>query len=529
MITSSYEIAGGDFEHGGRASSSLKEQLKRIGADPGAVRRAMIAAYEAEMNVVIHAHKGVLEFVLDEKQLDVEVRDEGPGIPDIALAMTEGYSTAPEAARDLGFGAGMGLPNIKKSSDCFAIQSTVGVGTRVAFTVYLKPEKSAEEARSSVHVAQGHCRGCLRCVSACPTGALRVRGGVPVILEHLCLDCPVCIGACTGGALAMKAATRVPTASGGTVLVVSSCFFAQFGAGVSPQRVMGALGEAGFREVAVLEAWERALRGAVVEYARGEVKARPVISPACPVVVNLIEMRFPALIPHLAPFLSPVEAAREALAGRHVVLAAACPAMRTALVKGGASTDLETVLPASLRRRLLPAIHAGGKEAERVATGQSAPKEALLRVTGIGHVMRALEAVENGLASDVEAMEPWACEQGCFGSPLWSEDAFLALHRSRGVDRPDDPPARAIRRAKPFAARAGLRLDSDMAKAIAKLAEISALGKGLPGRDCGACGAPSCTAFAEDVVLGRADRGLCVHLAVGERALNARDSGDKEK
>ena len=113
----SYDIESNDFRRAGAASRAIKEHLKRIGADAEAIRRTMIASYEAEMNVVIHSLGGRLEASLNDVRIDVNVVDEGPGIPDIDLAMTEGYSTASTEARALGFGAGMGLPNIKRSSD----------------------------------------------------------------------------------------------------------------------------------------------------------------------------------------------------------------------------------------------------------------------------------------------------------------------------------------------------------------------------------------------------------------------------
>ena len=105
MSAVSYKIKGGDYENDGAASRRVKEQLKKIGADPAVVRRAMVAAYEAEMNVVIHAHQGELRASLHDGQLDVEVVDEGPGIPDVDVAMTPGFSTASAEARELGFGA----------------------------------------------------------------------------------------------------------------------------------------------------------------------------------------------------------------------------------------------------------------------------------------------------------------------------------------------------------------------------------------------------------------------------------------
>ena len=148
MTESCREIRGGDFDQAGAASRLLKEQLKKIGVAPEILRRAVIAAYEAEMNVVIHAHRGVMKTALDDTQARVEVLDEGPGIADPELAMTEGYSTAGPPARQLGFGAGLGLPNIRKSVDRFTIESTVGQGTRLRFTIYLKPQGGGRRSRS---------------------------------------------------------------------------------------------------------------------------------------------------------------------------------------------------------------------------------------------------------------------------------------------------------------------------------------------------------------------------------------------
>ena len=146
----SYSIEGSDFKAAGAASRAIKEHLKRIGADAEAIRRTMIAAYEAEMNVVIHAERGRLQASLSDRAVDVNVIDEGPGIPDIRQAMKEGFSTATSEARALGFGAGMGLPNIQRNSDRLRISSHVGQGTRVSFTVMLKP---AATSRRAAHLA----------------------------------------------------------------------------------------------------------------------------------------------------------------------------------------------------------------------------------------------------------------------------------------------------------------------------------------------------------------------------------------
>ncbi|NLJ40151.1 MAG: anti-sigma regulatory factor [Clostridiales bacterium] len=126
-----YEIESGNFTKAGEAAGNIKKLLRQLGIDAGVVRRVSIAAYEAEMNMVIHSIGGIIKILIDPEAITFKARDTGPGIEDIELAMKEGYSTATDFARELGFGAGMGLPNIKKCSDDFIIKSEVGVGTRL--------------------------------------------------------------------------------------------------------------------------------------------------------------------------------------------------------------------------------------------------------------------------------------------------------------------------------------------------------------------------------------------------------------
>jgi serine/threonine-protein kinase RsbT len=132
-----FEVGGEDFSLAGRASSELKRVLSRLGVDPESIRRASIAMYEGEINMVIHAGGGVVEAEIEEARVVIVLTDAGPGIPDIGLAMTEGWSTAPDRYRELGFGAGMGLPNMKRNCDEFEIQSEVGKGTRVRMVIDL--------------------------------------------------------------------------------------------------------------------------------------------------------------------------------------------------------------------------------------------------------------------------------------------------------------------------------------------------------------------------------------------------------
>lgn len=124
-----------DFENAGKASAELKKALKGIGADSGSIRRAAIVSYELEMNQVIHSEGGAMEFSASNGAVRIVARDEGPGIADLDAALTEGFSTANEWVRSLGFGAGLGLPNAKRSSDEFEITSRIGTGTTVQVLV----------------------------------------------------------------------------------------------------------------------------------------------------------------------------------------------------------------------------------------------------------------------------------------------------------------------------------------------------------------------------------------------------------
>lgn len=127
----SYHIEGGNFSRAGIASSEVKKILKQLNVNPTAIKRVVVALYEAEVNVVAHAYEGDVHVDISPEGVTVVVDDRGPGIPDIPLAMQEGYSTASPEVREMGFGAGMGLPNIQKNCDDLSIESEVGKGTRV--------------------------------------------------------------------------------------------------------------------------------------------------------------------------------------------------------------------------------------------------------------------------------------------------------------------------------------------------------------------------------------------------------------
>ncbi|WP_457791324.1 ATP-binding protein [Anaeromassilibacillus sp. SJQ-5] len=130
-----FEVPGDDFTRAGEASAAVKRTLKQLGFPPDAIRRVAIAMYEGEINMVIHAGGGVADVDILPDRVTVVLTDHGPGIPDVEKAMQEGWSTAPDNIRSLGFGAGMGLPNMKKYTDQMAIETVIGAGTTMTLTV----------------------------------------------------------------------------------------------------------------------------------------------------------------------------------------------------------------------------------------------------------------------------------------------------------------------------------------------------------------------------------------------------------
>ena len=135
IIKLEYKIDADDFLSAGEASSDVKKNLKALGINPEVIRKVAIAMYEAEINAVIHAEGGMAYVTVSPEKVEVIISDKGPGIPNIDQAMQAGWSTAPENVRELGFGAGMGLPNMKRYTDEMYVESTVGVGTKVTLIV----------------------------------------------------------------------------------------------------------------------------------------------------------------------------------------------------------------------------------------------------------------------------------------------------------------------------------------------------------------------------------------------------------
>ena len=134
MIKETFSVVANDMTAAGDVSARIKRQMKQLGVPSAIMRRVSVCTYEAEINLVIHSMGGGIDFEITDENIIVHVYDVGPGIPDIEKAMTEGYSTATHEVRNMGFGAGMGLPNMKRNADGFKIESEVGKGTDIVMT-----------------------------------------------------------------------------------------------------------------------------------------------------------------------------------------------------------------------------------------------------------------------------------------------------------------------------------------------------------------------------------------------------------
>ena len=142
LFRKAFTIYGGNFDRAGESSTEIKEILKGLHLDSSIIRRSVIVAFEAEMNVVMYANVASLNFIITDEDICFEIFDKGPGIADIEQAMQEGFSTASDEMREMGFGFGMGLPNIKKNSDALVIESEVGIGTKLSASIRLNPDGS---------------------------------------------------------------------------------------------------------------------------------------------------------------------------------------------------------------------------------------------------------------------------------------------------------------------------------------------------------------------------------------------------
>lgn len=537
-----YSVSHGEFGRVGKETSRLKRALLSIGFPSGASRRALIAAYELAMNIVIHAFEGTVHTFWKDGALEIVVQDTGPGIDDIELAMKEGYSTAPTHVREMGYGAGMGLPNAKARSDHMEISSVSGKGTYVVCQILPGPQETrALPYFHSVRLESDKCKGCTNCIKGCLTEAIRVRSGKAFILEDRCVDCGECIRRCPNQAkVAVIDDWDVLDNFDHKIALVAPSFYGQF-SHASPGAVKAALClVGGFDEVFDVSVAADLVTQVTRKYIEARNTPRPLISSACPAVVRLIQVNYPSLIKHLIPCEAPMEIAAWLAKSKArkeypekipaAIFISPCPAKITAarqpVGRGRSMVDAVISMTAAyswVKQNIglvqneaeFPSSSGFGIGWGRSSGELLALEEKGLAVDGMMQVSSVFDEIEKGILTDIDFIEAQACIGGCVGGCLTVANPFIAKARISNLaqankDAPsnvliaeiseDDP---AIWMSVELLPRPVFRLDDDAQEAKNKLTRMDEIESDLPGLDCGSCGAPTCRAFAEDVVLGR--------------------------
>jgi Fe-S-cluster-containing hydrogenase component 2 len=405
-----------------------------------------------------------------------------------------------------------------------------------------------EEYFHSVQIVPQRCVGRMACMKICPTEAIRVRRGKAEILEDRCIDCGECARACAHNAIVPRTSSFVDFSRFKyTVALLSPVIYGQFRKDVLPRTVISAVRRIGFDDACDLARASEAVSIAIDEYLAGYRGPLPLLSPFCPTIVRLIQARYPNLIDLLIPLDSPMEiAAREVRQTKMkelglrqgeigVIYLTPCPAKMVAIKypprKRGSHLD-GAIGISDIYHPLLSAIsdlNNDPPEGEKPVTGMglgwpllggqvwSRRAESGLAVGGLGDVERILDEIEEGKLGDIQYVECHACAQGCscgsltVGDPYVTRSAILNLVARFGSQPCQDPEkVRQLYRRGYFSlpgkipSRPFPPLDQDIARAIEKRRRIQETYETLPQINCGACGAPTCLSFAEDVVLERA-------------------------
>ena len=403
----------------------------------------------------------------------------------------------------------------------------------------------------SVQLSPDKCIGCTTCVRHCPTEAIRIRDGRAVINEGRCIDCGECIRICPQKA--KKAVCNKLEAMDGfkwKIALPAPALYGQFENLDEVDYVLAGLLAIGFDDVYEVSQAAELVSAYTRTYLATEGVKKPVISTACPVVTRLISLRFPSLEDHVMRLLPPMEIAaklaRERALTQHPELSAEdvgvcfispCPA-KASYVKNGFGdyqSRVDVVVPISdvyfqlinamERNDAVDTLSASGRIGVGWATsgGEASAlfNDSYLAADGIENVIRVLDQIENGNIGQLEFVELNACPGGCVGGVLTVQNPFIArarlhiLRRLMPVSRnhvssdenyiPADYFFEEMPEYRPIA-----RLSNNIAKSMRMMADIQSLRASLPGLDCGACGAPTCRAFAEDVVRGTATVDDCL-------------------
>ena len=397
----------------------------------------------------------------------------------------------------------------------------------------------------SVTLDKDKCHGCTNCIKMCPTQAIRVRNGKAKIIKERCIDCGECIRVCPYHA--KKAITNsfdVLKEYKYNIALPAPTFYGQFAKVNNINLILNALKKIGFDDV-----FEVAYAAQIISneskkiIAEGRIQ-KPVINSACPTVVKLICARFPSLIDHILPVISPMNfSARMARAiakektnftdeeiGVFFITPCAAKATCAHIPIGADKSYINgTFSVKDTYLKVLPYINSG-EEAEKlsradfdgvcwaVSGGEAAGinVENYISVDGINNVIEVMDAIENDKMTDIDFVEALACVGGCVGGPLNVENNFVAKARIKklrscmGERKADIPDSIDVKWNIPVVPNTVLNLDNNLVVAMQKMEKLNEIYETLPKLDCGSCGAPSCRALSEDIVRGFATETDCI-------------------
>jgi len=418
----------------------------------------------------------------------------------------------------------------------------------------------------SVALIEELCIGCTACVKACPTEAIRVRENKARIMEERCIDCGVCITTCPVHAkVAYTNLIHDIYKYRYRIVLVPPEIFGQFPDELSPESILFGIKKLGFHEVHELSPWmERVSAVQRLYFGRNSKKVkRPLISFLCPAVVRLIAVRFPSLIDNVIPIRTPMGAAAKWLSENKpkelglrrgeigIFLLTPCPAQMTR-IKNPLTDKIRYLDGAISISDVFGDIFAAAQKMRKDSTPEFKSRKAgllwgviggesraleldnVIWVDGMDHVVKILEAAENGKLFQFDFLECRACTGGCVGGPLMVENVFLAANRLQRLARRVGEgegvgEERTSREFDFFKTDRGLSarpidaLAANPVEAIEKMRERKQVLAVLPKIDCGACGAPSCEALAEDVIQGRAKLTDCIFVLFEQaRAMSKR-------
>lgn len=408
-----------------------------------------------------------------------------------------------------------------------------------------------QEYFHSVTLDKDKCKGCTNCIKHCPTEAIRVRNGKAEITRERCIDCGECIRVCPYHAKkAVSDSLDAISQYRYKIALPAPSLYGQFSPSFGRDKILRALLRIGFDDVFEVAAAAEVVSDATRRYLDSHDMRKPVISTACPAVVRLVQVRFPSLIDNLLRLDSPMEvaarmakvraSARTGIPMKEIgaFFLSPCAAKVTSAKApfGKDKSDVDAVF--AMKDIHLPLLEQmkklnGEKEAVRTMAGPAGilwactgGESAYLRkgrhlaVHGIANIIAILEETVEARLEDVDFIEALSCLEGCLGGPLTTVNPFVSktnlkavIDAAEAADFDDaclvtDPGEFEWTREMPYIPV--LKLDDDMLRALEKLQQIDAIEADLPGLDCGACGAPSCRALAEDIVRNMASETDCI-------------------